>query len=212
MIITTEVQGICGPQTLSDGGSGRLRQGRQGELIFSPAKDRYSECSERSELFIGSTPAAGVTVPIFSNTTQQFVLYNPLGSGKKLNLLQAWAGYVSGTHVAGHLCYATNTLLTNTVTGTAALIQNGYLLNAAASPGCSAQLFTAATVTAFTYLRPFGVSTVVQAATATNAPWMMVDSIDGSITVPPGGAVAIAANVAAIMVATLGITWRESPV
>jgi hypothetical protein len=74
------------------------------------------------------------------------------------------------------------------------------------------QLLTAATVVAFTYLCPFGISTVVQAATATNTPWQMVDNVDGAISVPPGAGLAIAANVAAIMVATLGLVWEEDDV
>lgn len=206
-----EDMGIVGPQTkLADGSAIKQWAGRYGEQAAMNVRGIYSELAARRRLFIGSTPAAGVTVPIFSATTQQFVLHNPIGSGKLFNILKATIGYISGTHVAGHFCYATNTLLTNAVTGTAALIQSGRLQDAASPSGSVARLVTAATVVAMTYLRPFGVSQVAQAATATNAPWTQVDNVDGSICIPPGGALAVAANAAAFCVAAIGLEWEET--
>ena len=208
-IFNTNLVGLTGERKITDGNTGQLRMGRRGQLMQSNMSSFYGELSERRRLFFGSTAAAGVTVPIFSNTTQQFVLQNPIGSNKKARLLKSVLGYVSGTMVAGHFCYANQTLMTSAITGTPALIQNGYLGAAAGPAGSGMNLYTAATVVAFTYLFPMGLSQVVQAATATNAPWQMVDNIDGAITLPPGSAIAIAANVAAAVVATIGLLWEE---
>lgn len=208
-ILNANFEGITGERKLADGISAQARIGRRGQLLQSNMSSFYGEQSERRRLFFGSTPAAGVAVPIFSNTTQQFVFANPLGSGKKARLLKAVIGYVSGTMVAGHFCYANQTLINSVITGTAGLIQNGYLGAAAGPSGSQMNLYTAATVVAFTYLFPLGLSQVVQAVTATNAPWQMIDNIDGAITVPPGSAVAIAANVAAAVTATIGLLWEE---
>lgn len=205
------LKGKVGPQTLVDGIEAMPRLGRAAQQVVSNIYGYHSEASERRRLFFGSTAATGVTVPIFSNTTQQFVLFNPIGSNVKARILKSSVGYVSGTMVAGHLCYANQTLLSSAITGTAGLIQNGYLGAAAGPSGTGCQLLVAATVVAFTYLFPLGVSQVVQAATATNTPWQMVDNVDGAITVPPGSALAIASNVAASMVATLGLLWEEVP-
>ncbi len=39
----------------------------------------------------------------------------------------------------------------------------------------------------------------------------MVDNVDGAITIPPGSALALAANVTAAVVATCGFMWEEVP-
>lgn len=200
----------CGPQVLADGVNGAEYQGRRGEAVVSNLRGKYSEASQRSKLFIGSTPAAGVTIPIFSNTTQQIVLHNPVGSLVNLNLLRVTLGYVSGTMVAGHFCIGNQTLLTSAISGTAGLVQNSRLIAAgAAGQGNSGLLYTAATVTAFTYLRPMSFSQTVQAATATNTPWSWQEEIDGEITIGPGSAICIAANAAAFVIATCGLLWEE---
>jgi hypothetical protein len=205
-----QVLGVVGPQTRApDGAEIKAWRGRYGESSAMNVRGIYSEMAARRRIFIGSTPAAGVTVPIFSNTTQQFVLHNPIGSGKLFHVLRTRIGYISGTMVAGHFCYATNTLLTNAVSGTAALIQSARLQDAASPSGSAARLVTAATVVAMTYLMPHGVSQVAQTAAQTNAPWQQIDDLNGSICIPPGGALALAANAAAFVVAALGIEWEE---
>ena len=208
-VLTADLRGRCGEQSLSDAVGDRFRQGKRGQAIQSNLGGFYAESAMRRKIFFGSTPATGVTIPIFSNTTQQFVLYNPPNSGKVARILKASVGYISGTMVAGHLCYANQTAMNSAISGTAALIQSGLLGAAVGPSGTAMQLLTAVTVTAFTYLWPFGISTVVQAATATNTPWQMVDNVEGAIVVTPGSALAIAANVAAIMVASLGLVWEE---
>lgn len=206
------LSGNVGPQTLADGAEARPYAGRRGELIMAQLRGKYSEASQRGRLYVGSTPAAGVTVPIYSSTTQQCVLYNPVGSGVVLSLLRTRIGYISGTMVAGHFCYANQTLLTSAITGTqSALVQN-LKLAAAAAGGSSALLFTAATVVAMTYLMNVGQSQVVQAATATNTPWTQEDDLDGLITIQPGSAIAVAANVAAAVVANISLVWEELPI
>lgn len=202
-------EGTCGPAVITDGTKARARLGRSAEVITANLRGRFSEASQRRSIWIGSTPAAGVTVPIYNSTTQQCVLYNPLGSNKRLSLLRTSIGYISGTMVAGHFVYATQTLLSSAVSGTqSALINNGLLQNASIG-GATGILYTAATVVAMTYLMNVGISQVVQAATATNAPWTMIDEVEGMITIPPGGAIAVAANVAAAVVANISLVWEE---
>ncbi len=199
-----------GPQVLTDGATANEYGGRRGEAIVANLRGKYSEASQRQKLFIGSTPAAGVTVPIFSNTTQQFVIVNPAGSNVLLNLLRITLGYVSGTMVAGHYCLGNQTLLTSAISGTAGLLQCARLGAAAGPSGSQALVYTAATVTAFTYLRALAFSQVVQAATATNAPWNFQEEIDGEISIPPGSAICVAANVAAAVVASIAALWEET--
>jgi hypothetical protein len=199
--------GRVGRAELSDGAKERLRLDRSGAGVVKQLTGQYAESAHRNELFICSTPAAGVTVPIFSNTTQQFVLYNPAGALFKYEVLRAWAGYVSGTHVAGHLCWAYQADATKTVTGTNGLVVGSRL---SGTPQ-SLQVLVAATVTAFTYLRPWQHSQVALTAATAATPWQTIDETDGHIVIEPGRAVAIAASAAAFSVSTLGALVRELP-
>ena len=199
---------VVGPQILADGVRTKLRTDRLGALVTKDVTGRWAEAAHRDELYICSTAAAGVTIPIYSNTTQQFVLYNPLNSKFKYEILKAWVGYVSGTHVAGHLCWAYQPDLTKTVSGTAGLYASGRLANSAPA---SLQCLVAATVTAMTYLRPWKYSQAVATAASAITPWVAEDDTDGSIVIEPGSSLAIAANVAAAMVATVGALVREVP-
>ena len=198
-----------GPQEKADGALTDARGSKDGSFVLSSHKGKYNELARRGGLFIGSTAAAGVTVPIFSATTQQFVLNNPEGSGKVAVLQKSWIGYISGTHVAGHLCYAIQTALGSAVTGTAGLIRNARLAAAVAPSGSAMNLFVAATVVALSYLRPYGLNTAVGAAATAMTPWTVVDDLDGSIIVTPGSCIAIAANAAAAQVAAVGLMWNE---
>lgn len=200
--------GQVGPMTLSDGAKALLRLDRSRAGVVKAATGQYAEAAHRNELFICSTAAAGVTVPIFSNTTQQFVLYNPAGSLFKYEVLRAWAGYVSGTHVAGHLCWAYQAnAVAAAITGTAGLVVGSRLSGVPQS----LQVLVAATVVAFTYLRPWQHSQVALTAATAATPWQTIDETDGSIVIEPGRAVAIAANAAAFSVSTLGALVRELP-
>ncbi len=201
-----------GPQNGADGALVNVRGSKDGSTVLSSHKGKYNELARRGGLFIGSTAAAGVQLPIFSSTTQQFVLNNPAGSGKIAVLQKAWVGYVSGTHVAGHLCYANQTVLDKAVAGTDGLIQNARLGNAAAPSGSLMEILVAVTVTALTYLRAFGLNTAVGAAATAMTPWQATDDLDGSIVVPPGSCIAIAANKAAAQTAAVSLMWNEEDV
>jgi hypothetical protein len=205
-----DILGEVGPGVAQDGTRTMPRLGRHKEVIQANLRGEFAEASQRGNIYIGSTPAAGVTVPIYSNTTQQFVLHNPVGNNKRFNLLSVVIGYISGTQVAGHYCLANQTLLTSAITGTAGLIQSGRLQAPGVASGSTGLLYTAATVVAFTYLRALALSQVVQAATATNAPWLAKEDLRGVITVMPGSAIAVAANVAAAVVASIALEWEET--
>lgn len=201
-----EIVGQVGPQVLTDGNKALPRLDRSAAQIVKEVTGRFAEAAHRDELFLCSTPAAGVTVPIYSNVTQQFVLFNPLASKFKYEVLKAWAGYVSGTHVAGHLCWAyqANAQATE-ITGTAGLAVGARLSGIPKA----LKVFTAATVVAFTYLRPWNYSQAVATAASAITPWQAQDDTEGSIVIEPGQAVAIAANVAAFSVSTLAVLVRE---
>lgn len=212
-----DVQGLVGLGTYGDGVSARPRLDRTGALVKMDGGGKWHEATRLGQMFTYSTPAAGVAVPIYSSTTQQCVLWNPPGNNKVFSVKSITFGYVSGTAVAGHYCLAVQTLQTNTISGTqSAIVLNHRLsgnVNANGQNGQTLQLLTAVTLgAAATYFRALRLSQVVQAATATNAPWTYGEDVDGSILLMPGAALIVAANAAAFVTATVAIEGAELPV
>lgn len=216
----SEVRDLVGTWAQADGDAiQRMLKDQLLGLIVTELHGKYREPTFRNRCFIISTPAAGVTVPIYTNATQQFVVYNPPNSGIGISLLKAWVGYVSGTMVAGHMCYAGSVAQAVPGTVTQALVQNSRLVVADSTKsgaGNRGMYFSpanpATALVAANYLRPMGNSQVAQTVAGTNAPWTQYDDIDGSIEVPPQGILVIAANVAAAVVATIGLLVEEVPV
>ncbi len=215
-----EITGQVGPSLLSDGvGTQPFRQGRLGEAIVQQLHGRYYELAKRGSLFIVSTPAAGVTVPIYTNAAQQFVIYNPVSSGIDIVLKRVWVGYVSGTMVAGHMCYAGSVGQGAPGTITQANVQNARLvtnLSTASGAGNKGNYYSpgspATALVAANYLRPMGNSQVAQAAVGTNSPWVQMDDVEGGIIVPPQGILVVASNVAAASVSAIAALVEEVPV
>ena len=188
-----------------------MRGDRSGAGVFVAGGPDYLEAVRQKQVFLASTPAAGVTVPIFSNTTQQFLAWNPADSGVLAVLIEVKAGYVSGTMVAGHMCYGYQTSVVAAPPGTttAALVTNGII---GSTVGPAMKVYSPANpAAALSYLGPMNNSQVVQAATATNSPWTASDMINGKLAIPPGGVFAVAANAAAFVVATISLSWIEVP-
>lgn len=61
------------------------------------------------------------------------------------------------------------------------------------------------------YLSPMGISSVAQADTSTNAPYTMIDDVNGDLIVQPGGHLAVASSIASLVTASVGIVWYEQP-
>jgi hypothetical protein len=212
------IQAQVGQNTYADGTTPPVRADRSGALVFNEYMGKYTEAARNRLLYTGSTPAAGVVIPIYTSTTQQCVLQNPLNSTAALVLRKIYFGYVSGTTVAGHYCLAVATLPTSAITGTnsTTFITNNKLTGTAPGAGnfagSQALLFTAATVVAMTYFRNLAFNQDALTAASTNNPWQQECDLDGSVIMMPGSALAVAANVAAAVTAAVAIEWFEVPV
>ena len=196
-----------GPISPSPSGTPLLRTGPTAELVMSEMYGKYYEATRLGLVFTSIQAIAGLALLTSTSTTINYALFNPPASGKKAILIKQTFGYISGTMTAGAIMYAVNTALTNAVTGTALTITN----NLNGGPSSSLQAFSTATVVAMTNLRPAKYSQVVQAATATNAPFQFDEDLDGSIVLPPGGALGIGGNIALGTVVVCSTTWIEIP-
>jgi hypothetical protein len=174
--------------------------------------------AKQGRVFTGNIAAAGVILPIYSNTTQQVGLWNPYGNTKDLIVRSIALTYVSVTGAAGGfaLGYLPNApaavgtgLAITAFTETAAIAGYGaYGSNLAASAkfGQGATL----TVTAPALLRQLGLNqTVLTAATTSSPQWISRFDFDGDLVVTPGSAIFVAGNIATLSTFTGSITWAE---
>ena len=171
------------------------------------------------KVFVGSAAAAGFAIPIYSNTAQQFGLWNPAGNGRWAEIFNIGLGsYVSTTGAAG-----------------------GYVLGIV--KGAPAQLATGAKITVFTETTPenaipsFGVVNTVkfgQGATLTvTAPTLfrhlsinqdvvpatsvvqyaikgpVVEFPDRTLWLPPGNAIFLCGNIATLSLYAPTVEWGE---
>lgn len=176
----------------------------------------YYDLAKQGVIFTGNVAAAGVVLPIYSNVTQQFGLWNPVGSGKDLLLLKLALTYVDTTGAAGGFClgYLSNApaaigtgLAITAFTETAAVSNYpGGGFSSVAKFGQGATL----TVTAPVVKRQLGLNQLVTTATAvTIGQWTSEIQFDGEEVLTPGTAVFVAGNIATLSKFTGSLVWAE---
>lgn len=205
---------------LSIGGSQRPGlAGRMGELVVSALHGKYYELAYNGNVFIGSTAVAGVVPPIYNNTTQQYCIFNPLGSGVNIVPLKVSLGLVTVGVVTDHFCWgyllncgaaiATGAKIT---AGSTVTPVNANLGGANAKTSQSLFLPASITCTAPSYLRNMGVTSFeATTPTAANSFWQLTEYYDGDLIVAPGTAVFISNNIAGVATWDIAVTWAEVP-
>ncbi|MCR4340511.1 MAG: hypothetical protein NUW01_11590, partial [Gemmatimonadaceae bacterium] len=86
------------------------------QLVDTAHGGPWYQAAREGRVFIGNAAAAGSVLPIYSNTTQVFGVWNPKGSGVNVIPISLALCYVSTTGAAGGYCLA---LVRNTGAGTA---------------------------------------------------------------------------------------------
>jgi hypothetical protein len=201
--------------------------GKAGEGIVTELHGKYYTQTYRGNCFILSTVGAGLVIPIITTTSPTLVLWNPIGSGKNAVLLRmVLANTNSGTNAAGAIF-----LLADFNAGSA--IASGSCFSAFAQAALGTNLFnanlgggnvsvmkssatatntlTTASTSVIATVGMSGVTTVAGAVAAQSAPAIVYD-FDGSVIVPPGVAVHLAAGAATVSLFTQTLMWEEVPV
>lgn len=177
-----KIEGVVGPAQLADGTDSEPRLGRSGEQIVTELHGKYFEQAWRGNLYHASIPLAGVAL-VASGVTAGFALYNPIGSGKLMSLIEVRLGLVSGTLVVGTIMHGVNTNPTAVaVTGVTPLTPVSGLIGASGNPVGKA-FATATLPVAPTPLRPLAIK---YPSAAASAPAVVSDLIDGQIVLSPG--------------------------
>lgn len=206
-----EAQVKVGVQELGAGALGTARGLPDGGAVVHLGGGKYYDLVKRGVVYVGQTAVTGVAPGTALGTTAAFSLYNPLGSGKVLVVLQGSMGYVSGTLGAGVVTWAANTNLAAAAsTGTAIPARNALLGGPSANVG--QPLTTVTLPVAPTPVRPFCSLGASLASTAVQ-PWQVVDDVDGALIVKPGGTLSLHGTAAAgsTPLVVFGIMWAELP-
>lgn len=174
---------------------------------------RYYPEVRSGNVFIGSTAAAGVAAPIVTGTAVTFGLWN-VDPNKIAVPLWLNIGYTSGTIALGTWAIANQDC--GYALGTAAPLSaftNGTPKNALLGSGnASSMRFTpsAATLTAGGTAAMF-LPASQESATAGTGIYGVGWQFDGSLIVPPGQLIFVAASVAQTGVFSMSMAWAEVP-
>ena len=180
------------------------------------ASGKYYVDTFLGNVFVGSTAAAGVVLPIYSNTAQTFCIWNPLGSGKNIIPIRVMVGYVSTTSAASNfqIGYATG-LGSQVATAspiTAATLVAPVNMNLGAGNSSIAK-FAPATITFTTapsLLYTLGFNQLVTtAATTSSIGWFWEHSFDGTLIIPPGAAIVLCGAIAPLETNDVSVLWEE---
>lgn len=226
-----QIQTQVGAAAFSNGATpNNLRQDRSGGLVTQDAHGRFQEAAMAGALYSGGMTLTSINNATFStgtlgNTATPIVgVYNPLNSGKNLVILQVKMQTVitaATTTGYGALMYCVST--NNGAISTGNAPHNRLTLS---QVGSVAKDMSGVALTGLTNnlvvweAAGFGASNgnYSQVGTAVGiapSPGVnMVDNLDGSVIVPPGGVFAVlcTTNPPVACSAASGILWEEVPV
>jgi hypothetical protein len=209
--------------SFSDGDEVNFVMGKQAEQLIAPLHSEYYTMTYRGNVYHASTTPLGLAIPIYTSTAPVVCLWNPIGSGKNLSLLNIVFAYASGT-----AAYASIGL--SLVTGAGSTIATGAIFSAfgtstvingllGSGQACVAKCATAGTTTLsaapaaanwFYTLGNINLEAATGTAHATFIPGAGANP-KGSILVAPGSAIWLCASIASSALYATTITWSESP-
>lgn len=218
------IQGNVGAQNNGDGAFAIARLGRQGDLTVSELHGRFYEQAVRGNLFgIGNAALAALsanTITLSATTTPIVGVYNPLGSGVNVVMLQAvlnaglnntsstgpgafvWAastgniGITTGVTPVAHLIGGAPSKVKGlTLTALTGLTNNLIVLEAADFPS------------------PTVITTATMPATVATPTGAGIENFDGGLILPPGGVLALLNTVSTVTTSVFArLLWEEVPV
>lgn len=195
-----------------------LSAGHQGDLLVSDVHAKHGNAAARGNLFFASSPLAGSVVPLSAaNQVVKFALWNPIGSGKNVELHDfSWQQFGTGTEIVTQIGLAFQTAVSSGVPSAQTTKGVGGPFNAQLGLG-QASVCTFWTV--MTMANPaigngyqhFWLFNTPLATTATSNSG--VYSFDGKIIMPPDTiCTPVAALTGTEIEACMTLTWAEWPI
>ena len=210
----------AGPITASDQSIINARGDNYGNTTIQPNGAYYQELVRRGYGFVYSQAAAGVALAVVgSGAKTNFMIWNPLGSGRNFIPLKVTLGLVSTTAVLGNLSiYAGTGLGANIGTGapvvsyTAATPVNA-LIGSTTAPASLMNFAPAVEnlTTAPTYIKTLGWSILANDLSAKTT-WNFETDLQGSLIFAPGSAMVIGPSTAIASVCVISVFGVEMPI
>lgn len=184
--------------------------GKQGEALSADIHGQYYNANVRGKVF--KAVSAAITLPVVAATLASlFSLYNPPGSGVMAEVVHTEFGHSTATDVVDIVGWYTSTLaLTALGTLGTAFIAGTNLFSGrigdTAAPACIAGAFTHSGT-------PVRVEMVCTIGAVTDSVILpaIVKVHNGTLILPPGYVISLAASTAAFAATAAGVTWAEWP-
>jgi hypothetical protein len=203
--------GRSGISRLSDGASTLdVRLGQQGDTMVSELHGRYYEQAVRKQMFFSycaAQPTSVVTTAMIGN-----LIYNPPDSGVNL-AMGKWSSAIAVTSATTlGIVLAAGYQATTPTTVTAATATGSTFLTQPTLAAGKAKAYSVATV----LIAPVAVYLMHHNTAAIGATGVdqLAGDLEGSLVVPPGGFICVAALTAAVAAAGhySYLSWEEVPV
>jgi hypothetical protein len=210
--------------SFSDGDEVNLIASKQAALMVANAHSELYSQTYRGYVFHASTTPLGVAIPIYNSVTPTVCLWNPIGSGKNLSILNVVFAYVSGTA-------AFSAIGLNYVANAGSAIATGAVFSAFGSNNCLVNGIVGGGNSSVARVATAGTTTLSTAPTIVN--WFYTlgninleaetgtahavfipgagSNPKGSIIIPPGTAIWVAGTKASVAVYAQTISWAEIP-
>jgi hypothetical protein len=210
-----------GNTSLGIGSTAAASFSREGGLLDTSTRGQYGASTANRSVFFASSPLAGSVVPLSAtNQVVKFMLWNPAGSGKDVELISfSWQQFGSGTEIVTQLglAFQPNVSVTG-VPGTQTTQGTGGPFNAriapGATPGSVCSFWIAATLAnpaiGVSYQHMWLMNTTL-ATTVTDQ--SKIINFNGSVIMPPDTLVTpVAALTGTEIEACMTLVWAEYPV
>lgn len=207
-----------GPKIYKDGTGAMPRLMEDGAGVVGESCGKYYELCARGDLFIYSTAVQGDVQLTTVAATNSFTIWNPAGSGKNFIPLLVQLGYVSGAAAiagfAGYYRYPN----AGSAEGLPFSVFDDIPIVSAYLAGptrkvSSMRLSMANTLPAApTFIRTANFSMLRARDVNANAPYEMVEDLNGEIITPPGTTFSIAGNAALLFTVAISVIGAEIPI
>lgn len=197
------LEAVAGPRKAADGTKHELRSANDASAVVCDGRGRYTENTMRENVFIGANAfgTAVTTQAGLSATTPALTLYNPVGSGVLLSLLNVTVNMTAEPAAITDLCLAYNLKNATAPATTTDATMTAARIGSTASP--KGRCYRIATLAA----APLACRMLGACDTGLTAAMVINDDVAGAIVLEEGVALSIQTRTAAVLVASF--TWEE---
>ena len=203
-------------------GTGEPTMGNENQQFVDNLHGRYYQAAKEGRVYHSATTPLGLAIPIYTSVTPLGnVLWNPQGSGVNAVLISYNAARVSGVEAFGTVGLIYRKISQSNLATAAPFsafaettpvngLMGGGVPSACKSSNAGTCTLTAASAAGDFIRNFFGMLPVIDTS-AVESPVKEI-TFDGTLILPPGGVIYVAASVASVALFAQDWTWEEVPV